>query len=176
MSEFDKLTTAYKNWHEQHLDYEKTSTQFAYRFARGFREYVGAPEYFTSLGGETKTQYVEALKLDDQKKLIPPDNLLDLLARDDDGYFEFGVRVFLEMAPKTFPKLPFGFHVRFRLMKEECEIEIAGRKFSFKLDDDSARRPVYEVMVDVLKRELSREPWEVTEKQQIGFLPLSRGD
>lgn len=171
MSDFDNLRAAFKEWHNRNRAYEISLVKFALRFAEGFREHIGAPEYFVQPDGVIKTQYVEALKLTDDNNLVSSD---DLLRRDEnDEYFEFGLRIYMEFESDAYPKRPFGYIIGFRRTNEdEYELKIAGR--TFKVSDDRSRQDVYRFMVDNLKDAFAQEPWDAVEKMAIGFVQFEK--
>ena len=110
MSDFDDLRAAFKEWHNRNRAYEISLVKFALGFAEGFREHIGAPEYFVQPDGVIKTQYVEALKLTDDNNLVSSD---DLLRRDEnDEYFEFGLRIYMEFESDAVSKKALRLHHR----------------------------------------------------------------
>jgi hypothetical protein len=94
-----------------------------------FREHVGAPEHYLDIDRQTKKAYVEPRKIpresSSEEKSVPEYGL-DLVTREDDGFFVFGVRFVLDRATNAFPKSPFVYVVRFRLLEDNCEMEVAG--------------------------------------------------
>jgi hypothetical protein len=169
MAKFDELRSDFNNWLERHREYQLQSTQFAHRFAAGFREYIGAPEHYTDMR-KRKQLYVEACKITDDGEYISTKNRLELLKWNDDGYLSFGIRFVLDIKPNAYPKRAFLFSVRFRNKIDECEMIIAEKTFNFRINDNEARKEVYAYMADLLTKGLKREPWEGTEKQQFGYV------
>ncbi len=76
----------------------------------------------------------------------------------------------LEPAKGAFPKRPFVYVVQIRIKENKCELASAGKSFSLDLSDETTRAAVYDAMIDALKNELKRAPWDAVEKQPIGFL------
>ena len=177
MSEFEEIQRLYKTRRDDHFAYRQNAAQFALRFANGFRKHIGAPEDYVEPDGNTRTAYVEPTKItrnpSGQEQSACPQNHLDLVTPDDDdGYLRFGVRLVLEPAPGAFPKQPFVFVLRFAIKENQCELEAAGKAFSFDISDNNAHTAAYAAMSDALKRELKRKPWDGVEKRPIGFLPF----
>jgi hypothetical protein len=85
------------------------------------------------------------------------------------GFFLFGVRFVLDRATNAFPKSPFVYVVRFRLLEDNCEMEVAGETFRFNPIDSTARAPVYDHMIGVLRNALERKPWDVEKQNTMGF-------
>jgi hypothetical protein len=177
MSTFEEIQQLCKKWSEDEHNYLIQSTQFALRFANGFREYIGAPEHYLDFDMQTTKEYVELRKIirnsAGEEEAVMPKHGTDALTRQDDGFFLFGVRFVVDSATNAFPKQSLVYVVRFRVVEAMCEMKVAGESFSFGVRDNSARAPVYDHMVAALKKELERNPWDGVQKQTIGFLPLS---
>jgi hypothetical protein len=47
---------------------------------------------------------------------------------------------------------------------------ITEKTFNFRIDDNEARKDVYAYIANLFTKAFSREPWEVTEKQQFGYV------
>jgi hypothetical protein len=173
MAFYDDLRQAYASWSDQESRYDANSSKYAYRFADGFREYLGAPLEYVTPDRQTKKPYVELCKViknaagEDE---LEPTNLYRALTREEDGFFTFGVRIVLERAHNAFPKSNFGFHARFLPKENECELRIAGKTFNLNMSDDQAQIAVYEKMRETLLRWLNSKPWDVNQKDPIGFI------
>ncbi len=177
MSAFEEIQQLYEKWSKDGHDYLVLSAQFALRFANGFREHIGAPQHYLELDRQTTKEYVELRKIirnsAGEEEAVEPRHGTDVLTRQDDGFFLFGVRFVVDSAINAFPKQWLIYLVRFRVVEDLCEMKVAGESFSFGARDNSARAPVYDHMVAVLKKELERKPWDGVQKQTIGFLRLS---
>ena len=172
MTKIDELRGAYRDWRERNIAYHDAVVAFAANFARGFREYIGAPGTYNVPGRTTKKPYVEVRKLTDEGNLVRA-NPGELLTFEEDGYYKFGVMLALDYSENMYPKAGFGFSVRVRLKKDVCDLKVSDRSFTVKLADKDALNQAYDFMVDLLKTSFRREPWEVDEKRQIGFVHLS---
>jgi hypothetical protein len=173
MSAFDELQQRYVKWAQEAMNYQVKSWQFTQRFAKGFQEYVGAPEGFFDADRKT-IRYVEPRKIiinESGEKETAEELHVGSLTLEDDGFYEFAVRLVLDQGINTFPKTAFSYHVRFRPIEDMCELKVAGGSFSFGANDSTTWVPAYEQMVNSLNANLDRKPWDVVrEKQTIGFL------
>ena len=173
MALYDDLRQAYANWSDEDSEYHTQSAKYAHRFADGFREYLGAPLEYLANDRRTKEPYVELCKIVKDaagEDRLESANIYEALTREDDGYFSFGIRLVLERAPNTFPKSRFGFHSRFMPKENKCELRIAGKTFDLDMSDDGARISAYEKMKENLLRWLVSKPWDVDQKDPIGFI------
>jgi hypothetical protein len=182
---FDEIQQLYAKCHRDGIDYQDRAATFAVKFADWFRDYISAPQsYVVTTDGvkqETK-RYVETIKVikNSSGKYQPAcaDIPLHIVTRIEDGHFLFGLRLVLEPAKGCFPRYNFVFVVKIRIKENVCELELVslGKSFRFDLSDEKARAAVYDTLIDVLKKELRRPPWDddsIEEKQQIGFLRFS---
>jgi hypothetical protein len=146
MSPFEEIQQVCKKWSEDGHNYLIQSAQFAQRFANGFREYIGAPEHYLDLDRQTTKEYVEPRKIirnsAGEEEAVLPKHGTDVLTRQDDGFFLFGVRFVVDSATNAFPKQSLVYVVRFRLVEAICEMKVAGESFSFEARDNSARAGV----------------------------------
>jgi hypothetical protein len=173
MALYDDLRQAYASWSSEDSDYHARTARYAYRFADGFREYLGAPVEYLTADRKEKEKYVELCKVIKNatgEDRLEPANLYEALTREDDGFFSFGVRLTLERAPNVFPKSRFGFHAGFLPKEDKCELRIAGRTFNLEMSDDKARIAAYEHMREVLLRWLVGKPRDTHQKHPIGFI------
>jgi hypothetical protein len=177
MSAFEEIQQLCKKWSEDEHNYLIQSAEFARRFANGFREHIGAPEHYLDLNRQATKEYVELRKIirnsAGEEEVVLPKHGTDVLTRQDDGGFLFGVRFVVDSATNAFPKQFLTYVVRFRIVEAVCEMKVAGESFSFEVRDNSARAPVYDHMVAVLKKELERKPWNGAQTQTIGFLSFA---
>ncbi|MGP0009015.1 MAG: hypothetical protein ACLPIG_09960 [Methylocella sp.] len=180
MSIFDDLNTEYISWRTRCQEDWQTSQTFAHTFAEGFRNYIDAPRSFGPLpGGDGKpTPYVAAMKLihgdDDTNELVEPDHPFDVIQRREDGFWSYGIRVFLEIQPRAFPKQSFGIPVDFIIDDGHCKMRIThlpDGEFDFDISTVADYTKAYDFIVSLLVNALRAKPSDqVQEKRQIGFV------
>jgi hypothetical protein len=176
MSIFDEFRTGFTQWHDAHASYERDSAVFAIRFVNDFKTYIGAPESYHDMIGDTRF-YVQ------QQAVTQADSgnyefrnvttLMEAIERcQEDGFWETGITLTLEKATNTFPKSYFTFLVRFILRDMQCDMQIGfdKREFSFDRSDVKNAHPVFAYMVDLVRRTLTIRPWDIPSKQPIGFI------
>jgi hypothetical protein len=173
MSMFEELQQSYGKSAEEAMNYRVKLWQFAKRFAKGFKKYIGAPKSFTDGDGQTQ-RYVEPREViinTSGDEETAGELSVGSLIPEDDGLCKFAVRLVLDQGINTFPKTAISYRVHFRLVEDVCELKIAGGSFSFGVNDSTKWVPAYEQMVLSLKANLNRKPWDVVpEKKTIGFL------
>src|SRR5580700_7427234 len=109
MTAFSDLQQHYGKWQQSRQDYRLASLQFIQRFARRFREYLGAPEsYQTGNQAGSPEPYVSVVAVKqtseltvDFKKSNSPFELLD---QQEDGFWRTGIRLDLDRGLNEFPK------------------------------------------------------------------------
>ena len=180
MTAFSDLQKQYGNWQQSRHDYRLASVQFIRRFARRFREYLGAPEFYQTLNQPGAPQpYVSVVGVSETgehtlefKKSNSPFELLD---QQEDGFWRTGIRLDLDRGQNEFPKANFFYLIKFVLRGNTCEMIFMNgekKRFSFSIDDPAQETPIFEYMHGVVEHALSMPPWETEEKRSIGFLPL----
>jgi hypothetical protein len=173
MAMYDELRHVYANWSQTKIDYWQDAARYARSFTEGFGEYLGAPREYVESDRTTKRPYVQLckiVKVDGEDDDLQPTNWLDALTREEDGFFEFGIRLVLERAVNSYPKTAFGFSVGFFPKENHCELRVAEKTFRLEMTNDSTRVPVYDHMNEWLNRWLQAKPWEIDRKRQIGFI------
>lgn len=172
MNTYDELRAAYSQWSQIQNDYWRSAEKFAHHFTLGFREYLGAPDKYEEIGTGQNVQYVQLCKITqgaDDEEHFEPTHFTKALARGDDGYFTFGVKLILERAPNAFPKSGFAFSIDLFPTEQSCQIRVYGREFTVDMNEEANRIPVFEHMKSYLDRFLQTKPWDVAKKQPIGF-------
>lgn len=111
MSRFDDLTKLFDVWRHDWVNQYREHQNLPSVIARRFQEFLGCPEVFNDTDG-TRVKYVSPTeaKWDDHSErftLVANDNSFADIHFHEDGFFYFGLRVFLEHGPTTYPKHPF---------------------------------------------------------------------
>src|SRR5271169_1862811 len=110
MTTFDELRADYAQWRQRHMDYEMNCMRFAHRFCTQFGKYLEAPESYKD-SKDNLHWYVQPMqaKRDDagQYSFKEPVGLPDALTKCDDGLWASGLRLTLDINPRTFPKTQF---------------------------------------------------------------------
>ncbi len=105
MSRFDELNKLFDPWRKDWVN------QYPSVIAKRFQEFLGCPEVFSD-ADPTHPQTVKYVspttaKRDDRTEqftLAAYDNPFTAIRFRKDGFFYFGLRVFLEHGPSTYPK------------------------------------------------------------------------
>lgn len=182
MSIFDELCEEFNSWHTRYLVDERESMMFAYGFANGLKAYIGAPESYKAFSLEPSEKrivkyYVSPKKLidhgDDTYTLDDPDNMSDLISRGQDGYWQYGISITLEIASNTWPKQPFGIPINFIIDDKICKMRITREpdgEFQFNISNADNYAQAYDFIVKLLFHVLRSKPSDqVQEKHRIGF-------
>lgn len=177
MSTFDELRKLYTIWAGSHSKYQSDSMQLVLGLANGFCRHIGAPKTYQDFDGSSK-EYVFPLEAfrDTEGKihLNKPEHMIDVLTRDEDGYWIAGIAVALDRAENSYQKTIVQFYIRFILRDHMCELHIGDEsdgKFEFDVDKADSGKPAYEYMVSLLRKLLSLQPWSTWKKAPIGFEP-----
>lgn len=174
MTIYDGLRQDYEQWSTTNREYWFGSARYAVRFASGFREYLGAPEFFDDNG--KKQAYVEVRKVTEDENGEPhfeSANFHEVLSVDDErSSLAFGIVVMLEIAANTFPKGSFAFSIGMVPRGNLCTLRISGEEFNVDMSGDKSRLPAYEHMAKVVRDFLALKPWDAQRKQPIGFVNL----
>jgi hypothetical protein len=172
MAIYDELRQEYDQWSKDTRAYWFDSGRYALQFAAGFREYLGAPEFYNDHEGQHP--YVELCKVVDgpstDESKFEPTNFHDALTRGEDGLLTFGVSIIIEKAQNTFPKASFGFSIGMLPRDGQCTVKIAGERFELDMTNEQARIPAYKHMLKVLRQWLASKPWDANRKNPIGFV------
>lgn len=181
MTRFDELTKLFDPWRKTWVEQSREHQLLPARIAKRFQEYLGCPESFTDLQPDsrerhryvspTRAKWDEEIK---QFRLEAWDKDFGEVDFHEDGFFYFGLRVFLEHGPTTFPKEPFWFLFRCKFdgsrflvtteQKSQQEFDIGFRPLN--LD------PLCDHLFELLKADLGKNPMvsELDRANKVGFL------
>ena len=175
MSIFDDLRDAYGASQETYREYAREALIAAQQLAYGFREFLGAPETYLDPDDETRHPYVRLLSFQIQDGLpvpVQPESHADLLIREPDGFWRFAISLTLDRDAETFPKQHLAFFLRLKPHGGVWHVQLLDdgfQDFHIPSGRTEERRPLYEHMVEMVKRLLTAKPWEGVEKLPIGF-------
>jgi hypothetical protein len=176
MSIFDDLREACATWNQRYNDYKIQSVQFAWNFAEEFRQYTGAPPSYVDIDRSTK-RYIELAKAvlqeDGGFSFEQPRFHTDALDRDENGYWITGLRITVDRAPNSYPKMYFVVFLRFVVRENRCEMEIGfePKRFTFDLANSDQVKPAYDYIIGIMHSIFAMPPWEANQKSPIGFVP-----
>jgi|SRR5271166_2892136 len=105
---------------------------------------------------------------------------LDIVTRDNEGFWTSAVTLVLDREADDFPKWGFQIFLRFFLKDRQCELTVddwgISEKFCLNIDNPAGFEPVYEYMVQIVQKFLSTllspPPWSTTDRPKIGFVSL----
>jgi hypothetical protein len=182
MSRFDELNKLFdpwrKNWVEQYREHQMLPGVVAKRF----QEFLGCPEDYFSDSDPTHPQTVKYVspassKWDDKTKQFILTAYNNPFSNDlhfhDDGFYYFGMRVFLEHGPTTTPKTDFWF--LFRAMFDGSQFTVreqrSGEQFELGARPNFKTDALCEHLFDLLKADLAKSPLirDTQERNKIGF-------
>ena len=178
MSRFDELTPLFDAWRNNWVEQYHQHQLLAPRIAKRVQEFLGCPEDFPSDDG-TKIKYVSPThaKWDDETAdftLVAYKNPFEDVDFRDDGYFYFGLRIYLEHGPRTYPKEAFWFLFRGKQESNSFTVWVERSKRQFNLDTDAGSEieSLCEHLFDLLKADLVASPISRAAKEpfRIGFL------
>jgi hypothetical protein len=178
MAVFDELRAEYAVARDANLNHYHLCDIFARGLGRRLGTYIGAPETFSDIGGDP-VDYIEAVEVeelnDGSYRSVKTEDSRHLIQRDENGYWLTGLRFTVDSAANEFPKHNFLFLIRFVLRERQCEMLVADSKevFTFDIDDPNGPKPVYDLIVKILKDFFALPPWETKRKHPIGFVPPS---
>lgn len=178
MSTFDELREACATWNERYRQYELESAQFAWNFAEGFRNYIGAPASYVDFD-RTSKWYIELLKTSQNQDGVfsfdQPKFRTDAVGRDKDGYWITGLRVTIDQSENTYPKMYFVVLLRFAIREKTCEMKVGFESKSFTLDVAKSNEavPAFDYMIGLIQSIFATPPWEVRQTFPIGFVPAA---
>jgi hypothetical protein len=179
MTKFDELNKLFDPWRTQWIEQYRQHQRLPHLIAKRFQEFLGCPETFPDgTDDKNNVRYVSAT---DAKWNDATDNFT-LTASDwptgevhfhEDGSFYFGLRVFLEHAPTTYPKEAFWFLLRTQFDGSGFTVWVQRSKQQFKL----GASPNYETdalcehLFDLLKADLAKSPMiqDRQDANKIGF-------
>ena len=177
MSIFSELQKRFAKWRENHLKYQRDSTQFVFSLAAGLSKHIDAPSSYqiTSDSGVITERYVQPINVTlDENGLMQchsPTSPADVLTRSaKDGYWTSGIRLIVDQAANVHPKHEFNFMNHFIIRDQSGEVEMAGETFKFQTDDPDTLIPIYVAIVESMEKSLAQLPWETFPlKHYIGF-------
>lgn len=176
MSTFDELRSLYIAWDDSHQQHHRDATQLALTFASGFSGYLGAPETYIDFNTRINKRYIQPMTATrDEDGIVhfdEPKTFLDVITRDENGYWTFGIKIVLDRMANAYPKSEFQYFIKFALRDRLCELHIGhegGRKFELNLDSPDSMRQAYDFMLEMLRKVLTTQPWSTGEKAPIGF-------
>jgi hypothetical protein len=177
MTKFDDLRSEFTVARETSINYYRRCDLFARHLSSKLRDYLGAPEHFKDIKGET-APYIDTVGVEQQDdgtyKSISDAGYMKLVQPDENGYLLTGLKIVLDVAPNTWPKEGFLFLIRFTITENECEMFVADSKqpINFQLDDPKGLHPAFDLIVQSFKNAFAQKPWERAKKETIGFVNL----
>lgn len=90
----------------------------------------------------------------------------------DDEYWNVGIRITVDRAPRSYPKMHFNVLLRFVLLEDrKLTLGFEHKEFTFRLDDPEGTKSAFEYIVDLVHRVFNTLPGRLAEKTPIGFTP-----
>lgn len=175
MSIFDDLRLAYSASQETYREYAREAFLAAQQLAHGFREHLGAPETYLDPDDETRHPYVRLLAFhiqDGMPAAVQPESHAELLIREPDGFWRFAISLTLDRDAETFPKQHLVFFMRLKPHAGIWHVHLLDdgfQEFHIPSGRPEERLPLFDQMVEMVKRLLAAKPWEGIEKLPIGF-------
>jgi hypothetical protein len=180
MTLFDELTKLFDPWRKTWIEQHRAHQALAFRIARHFQEYLGCPEFFADPNPASKNQrhrYVSPTRAiwDQATKtftLEPHDQPFGEVDFHEDGFFYFGLRVFLEHAPTTYPKEAFWFLYRGKFDGSRFFVTEQRTRQEFDIGiDPLILDPLSDHLFELLKTDLSKSPMvsDFQQPRKIGF-------
>jgi hypothetical protein len=176
MSIFEELRSLCAQWDKANDEYNERAMRFAVQFGNRFAKYIEAPGPFLDPHEQKQRSYVEVLHAsqdqDHNRTFEPPKNVFETLNWDDNGYWQFGLRLWIDSIAGSFPKASFIFFIRFFLGENSCEVKLEpDGTFEVNPSDDKTWKAAHDYMLNVLRRTLEAEPWKAYEqKAPPGFV------
>ena len=183
MSHFDELTTLFDVWRNDWIAKYRAHQFLPSRIARRFQEFIECPVSFeeNSIGvGPTKYVSPTRAKWDAESEkfiLSAYQSNFEDVDFHDDGYFYFGLRVYLEHGPATYPKQPFWF--LFRCNQEDGKflvfVKRSEKLFKFDSDANGEIDAFCTHLFELLKVDLAANPLVQAKREafSIGFTKLN---
>jgi hypothetical protein len=177
MTIFDELQAAYRDSQDRFRDYARESLEVAHTLAQEFRAYLGAPDTFTDPEDDTRRPYVRLLAFQIQDGVpaaVQPESHLDLLAREEDGFWRFALALILDRDSLSFPKQSLAFFLRLKVHDGIWHVQLLDDGVQdFQIPEAATASPekaaLFGRMVAMVQRLLDAKPWEGVEKLPIGF-------
>ena len=180
MTRFDDLNKLFDVWRTDWLDQYREHQFLPLRIAKRLQEFLGCPEDFSD-ADPTHPQTVKYVspteaKWDDrteQFSLVPYDNPFADIRFHKDGFFYFGLRVFLEHGPTTYPKQPFWFLLRAQFNGSQFNVWVqrSGEQFELGAPHDYKTDALCDHLYGLLKADLAKSPMirDTQDAYKIGF-------
>lgn len=180
MTIYSDLCREFDVWRNRHFENHHKSLRLVGRIAEGFRRHIGAPQSFKIRESDNEKRYIILLKAtdagNDRVQHDEVDNHFDVSQRWDDGFYHFGVGVYVEVASNVWPKQCFPIPIYFIIEQDECIVHVTNRpegEFRFKLDEVEQCTKMYDFMVSIITPIFQTNPWDFAlHKTTIGFVPL----
>ena len=175
MTIFDELQEAYRASQDRYRDYARDSFAAAQALAHDFRLYLGAPETYTDPEDETRRPYVRLLSFQIQDGLpaaVQPESHLDIMAREDDGFWRFAIALILDRDSQSFPKQSLAFFLRMKVHGDDTHVQLLDngvQDFHLGTSETGGKEALFDHMTEMVNRLLRAKPWEGVEKLPIGF-------
>jgi hypothetical protein len=150
--------------------------QLVGRVAEAFRKHIGAPNTFKDHDGTTKHHVVLCSATDaghGQVSLKETTNRFEVVTRWDDGFFHFGVGVYVEVNANTWPKQLFVVPIYFIIEENMCIMHITNRpegEFRFLVDNLDSCGAMYDFMASILSDIFKTKPWDFAEARRASVL------
>jgi hypothetical protein len=149
--------------------------------AKQFQEFLGCPEAFqgNDVKSDPSVKYVSPARAkwdvdSGQFTLVAYQNIVEEVDFRDDGNFYFGLRVFLEHGPTTYPKQDFWFLLRGKQEGSSfsvCVVRETEKCFKLTADTNDESGALYQHLFECLKGDLATSPISRAAKKpfRIGF-------
>lgn len=183
MSRFEELQRQYEAFRSNSIRYRWDCAIFMNGFAENFRKYIGAPEFYRDLsrGIEYPEQkrYVSVLEAtrDESGEVeyseLPETHTMAELIRSENGRWISGIKLVVDASSNTYPKSAYFFPLEFSIESDTCTMQIGGDhapEISFSIADPSGPNVAFDYILNWLSAAFARKPWEMLQRQPIGFL------
>ena len=181
MSRFDELNKLFDPWRTDWVNQYRAHQVLPSVIAKRFQEFLGCPDFFSDADPThpLNEKYVSpgSAQWDDKTKhfiLTAYDKPFRDIHFHEDGFFYFGLRVFLEHGPSTYPKQPFWFlfGAQFDGSQFTVRVQQSGERFELGAGPDFKTDALCEHVFSLLKGELAKSPTirDTQEPYKIGFI------
>jgi hypothetical protein len=188
MTHYDELRKIYAKYKTKSAELDLERRSLPAILAEGFAIFLGCPPAFVEPSTKRHRRYIlpavaarassSAGNLNILKPYNPVSDGLPNLELNEDHGFHFGICIFLEFAENIFPKEPFGILLSAKNMKQShlfsVRLHISGIEYKVSAKDMDANIPLYESLLEVMKKSLSGQKIEYEAKQGIGFVKFHR--
>lgn len=184
MTHFDELRAMYAEYKTKSLELDLERRALPAILAEGFGAFLGCPSVFVEPSTKKHQKYVlpavvsQASSPTGNINLLRPYNPisegLPNLQHDEEGRIYFGVCVFLEFSEQIFPKEAFGILLSAKNLGVKhlfnVRIHISGNEFKVSSSNRNENFPLYQSLIEIIKKSLSGVKIEYEPKQGIGFV------